>query len=79
LKILELILFILDKHVIKKERGHTINTKFQKKKEKLTTKGKGIDIQFPPPLYKICEKHAKYFKFEVQVCNRQKAPLQVNG
>ena len=38
-----------------------------------------IDIQFPLPFYKICEKHAKYFKFEVQVCNRQKAPLQVNG
>ena len=42
-------------------------------------KGKSIDIQFPPPFYKICGKHAKYFKSEAQVCICQKAPLQVNG
>jgi len=42
-------------------------------------KGKNIDIQFPPPFYKIYRKHAKYFKSEAQVCICQKAPLQVNG
>ena len=42
-------------------------------------KGKNIDIQFPPPFYKICGKHEKYFKFEAQVCIRHKSPLQVNA
>ena len=30
-------------------------------------KGKSIDIQFPQPIYKICGKHAKYFKSEAQM------------
>ena len=50
-----------------------------KKKENLMAKGKSIDIQFPPPFYKICGKNAKYFKSEAQVCIHQKTPLQVNG
>ncbi|KAH1262542.1 hypothetical protein GmHk_02G005141 [Glycine max] len=70
--------FNAGKHVIKKGRGHTINAKFQKKKEKLMEKGKSIGIKFPPPFYKICGKHAKYFKYEAQVSIPQKVPLQVN-
>ena len=41
-------------------------------------KGKSIGIKFPPPFYKICGKHAKYFKYEAQVSIPQKVPLQVN-
>ncbi|XP_029126146.1 uncharacterized protein LOC109793221 [Cajanus cajan] len=51
----------------------------ERKKKGLWQKEKNIDIQFPPPFYKICGKHAKYFKSEAQVCIRQKAPLQVNS
>jgi len=39
--------------------------------------GKCFDIQFPPPYFKLCGKHAKYFKAEATVCLRQKAALQV--
>jgi len=38
---------------------------------------KTFDIQFPPPYFKFCGKHAKFFKAEATVCIRQKAPLQV--
>jgi len=37
--------------------------------------GKTFDIQFPPPYFKLCGKHAKYFKAEATVCIRHKAPL----
>jgi len=38
---------------------------------------KTFDIQFPPPYFKLCGKHAKFFKAEAIVCIRQKTPLQV--
>ncbi|CAJ1974938.1 unnamed protein product, partial [Sphenostylis stenocarpa] len=60
-----------------RRRGHTINANLQKKRAKLTTMNKKFDIQFPPPYYKLCGKHAKYFKVEATVCIRQKAPLRV--
>ena len=69
--------FFVVEHVVKKRRGHTINSKFPKKREKLMVLGKCFDIQFPPPYFKLCGKHAKYFKAEATVCLRQKAPLQV--
>jgi len=37
---------------------------------------KTFDIQFPPPCFKLCGKHAKYFKPEANVCIWQKALLQ---
>ncbi|KAJ0969601.1 hypothetical protein J5N97_022478 [Dioscorea zingiberensis] len=57
----------------KRGRGPTINTKLAKKK----AQRKEIDIQFPPPYYKPCGKHAKLFKAEVTVCIRQHAPLRI--
>lgn len=53
----------------------TINAKLAKKK----AKGTKLDIQFPPPFYKVCGKHAKYFKSEVTICIRQLAPLKVDS
>ena len=67
----------LGQHVVKKRHGHTINAKLPKKREKLMVMGNSFDIQFPPPYFKPCGKHAKYFKAEATVCIRQKAPLQV--
>ncbi|KAK8466841.1 hypothetical protein PHAVU_008G168600 [Phaseolus vulgaris] len=39
--------------------------------------GNTFDIQFRPPYFKLCGKHAKYFKAEATMCICQKAPLQV--
>ncbi|QCD93077.1 putative transposase [Vigna unguiculata] len=39
--------------------------------------GKTFDIQSPLPYFKLCGKHAKYFKAEETVCIRHKAPLKV--
>jgi len=39
--------------------------------------GKTFDIQFPSPYFKLCGKHAKYFKAEATICISHKAPLQV--
>ncbi|KAK9037784.1 hypothetical protein V6N11_022684 [Hibiscus sabdariffa] len=57
----------------KRGRGLTTNTKFVRKK----AKGQELDIQFPPPYYKVCGKHANLFKAEVTNCVRQHAPFQV--
>ncbi|KAJ1389705.1 hypothetical protein SESBI_38044 [Sesbania bispinosa] len=66
------------KVVIKKGRGDTINAKLQKKKAQMMVEGKKLDIQFPPPYYKLCGTHANYFKSEAAVCIRQRASFQVN-
>ena len=64
--------------VVKRGRGHTINAKLEKEKARRAAKGKNLDIQFPPPYFKLCGKHAQLFKSEATVCIRQKAPLQVS-
>jgi len=69
--------FNLDQSVVKKRGGHTINAKLPSKREELMVLGKTFDIQFPPPYFKLCGKHAKYFKAEATVCIRHKAPLKV--
>ncbi|QCE11433.1 hypothetical protein DEO72_LG10g2666 [Vigna unguiculata] len=66
-----------DQSVVKKRGGHTINAKLPSKREELMVLGKTFDIQFPPPYFKLCGKHAKYFKAEATVCIRHKAPLKV--
>ncbi|KAH7690319.1 hypothetical protein IHE45_02G039200 [Dioscorea alata] len=57
----------------KRGRGPTINATLAKKK----ANGQQIDVQFPPPYYKVCGKHAKLFKSEVTILIRQLAPLRV--
>jgi len=74
LQILVLISFFefnLDQH------GHTINAKLPSKREELMVLGKTFDIQFPPPYFKLCGKHAKNFKAEATACIRHEVPLQV--
>ncbi|KAL4378567.1 hypothetical protein GQ457_02G032690 [Hibiscus cannabinus] len=60
-------------HLLRKKMKTHYKTKLARKK----AKGQELDIQFPPPYYKVCDKHVDLFKDEVTNCVRQHAPFQV--